>query len=147
MTLIAAGCSSTKETSKQTAKSVNDYEKEFDPKKYNPDQKKTPQKEFKNPDQRQDEAVKTTIDRFEKIPGFRVQIYSTADVDEAMQKKDYYQASLDSMKIYLVYDAPYYKIRVGDFNSKDQANAIKSLLRERGMNEAWVVPDQVFRVE
>jgi len=142
------GCSSAKESASPPPRDPSrEFEKEFDPRKYDPKDKTEPPAEGNRngvPEGREPAAA-TTAERLERLSGFRIQIYSTNDLDDAVRAKTSSQASLDSMKVYMVYDAPYYKIRVGDFLAKSDADRAKDSLKERGFSEAWVVPDKVSR--
>jgi hypothetical protein len=47
--------------------------------------------------------------------------------------------------IYVVYDAPVYKIRVGDFISRYEANQRLPEFVEKGYRDAWIVPDRIVQ--
>lgn len=142
---VVVGCSSSKESTDQSSKNVREYEKEFDPKKYDVSQPKEKVK-MENSKTSPTTTSKHPIERVEKMPGFRVQIYSTPDVDMASRNKESIQTAMDSLKVYLLYDAPYYKIRIGDCTTREEAIELRDNLREMGFTEAWVVPDQIFRM-
>ena len=57
----------------------------------------------------------------ELVPGFRVQIFSTTDIDEANQKKAEAEADFPAEWFYMVYDPPTYKIRGGNFVERYEA--------------------------
>lgn len=124
---------------------MREYEKDFDPEKYN--RKETLEVKKTEPVQEAGfSKSRNSRDKFEKIPGYRVQILSTNNVDEATSKKEELQTMLDSLKVYLVYDAPYYKIRVGDCTNREEAAILRDQLRENGLAEAWIVPDQIIHI-
>jgi len=81
----------------------------------------------------------------ETILGFRIQILSTANVDDAEVSKLTAQELFFSDTVYVVYDPPVYKVRVGDFETRLQANRRLPDVQERGFRDAWVVPDNVLR--
>ncbi len=147
--LALLGCSSSKEASSSSAKkSSREYETEFDPRKY--DTKDQPSGKSgaagESPASGTAQPPPVTAERMERTSGYRVQIYSTYDLDEALRSKGTSQALLDTLKVYMVYDAPIYKIRVGDYLTKADADSAKELLRGKGFTDAWVVPDQVSRI-
>jgi hypothetical protein len=73
-----------------------------------------------------------------KIAGFRVQLASTRNEEEARAIKR--GALLDfEDNVYLTFDNPYYKVRLGDFISRYEANDLQELAIEKGYMEAWVV--------
>lgn len=81
----------------------------------------------------------------ETTPGFRIQVFATTDIDEANTVRDSLLSILATDSVYVVYDAPYYKIRVGDFLSRPQGNALLKILTEHGYKDAWIVADRVSR--
>lgn len=56
-----------------------------------------------------------------KIKGYRVQIHFGAERNKAMQVKSKFLARYQDMRAYDPFDAPYFKIRVGDFRTKLEA--------------------------
>lgn len=145
--LLFLGCSSAKQTAASSgSKSAREYEKEFDPRKYDPKEQPAAKggSQKSSPAEREQPAI-APAERVERLAGYRVQIYSTYDLDDAVRTKGMSQAMLDSMRVYMVYDAPVYKIRVGDFLTKSDADAAKQALRGKGFNDAWIVPDQISR--
>jgi cell division protein FtsN len=146
--LIGAACSSSDQTVKK--RPIKEYEGTFDPSKYR-DTKET-EKQEEDPaatalpeTEHREEFV--TIERIEQKMGYRIQIFSTTGIDDAEQRRDEYREMLgDSVAVTIVFDAPYYKIRVGNFLEKADAEAERARLKEFGLNEAWVVRDRVNHV-
>lgn len=81
----------------------------------------------------------------ETILGFRIQISSTASIDDAGAVKLAAQSMFISDTVYVVYDPPVYKVRVGDFTTRLEANQRLPQVQEGGYPDAWVVPDKVVR--
>ncbi len=81
----------------------------------------------------------------ETILGFRIQILSTSNVDEAEESRIAAQQLFLSDTVYVIYDPPVYKVRVGDFETRLEANGRLQDVQERGYKDAWVVPDNVMR--
>lgn len=143
------GCATSKPPAQKRTKTMRDYEREYDPiKKVPPESMKkrteTPQENIEVPPQ--PEIQKRRTERIEKQPGFRVQIFSSTNLDEATHRRDAMQLQVDSVKTYLVYDAPYYKVRLGDYSARDEALVLKQALNALGYKEAWIVPDQVNKL-
>jgi hypothetical protein len=82
----------------------------------------------------------------ELTPGFRVQIYSSSDIDEANAMKTAAEAQFPTERFYLVYDPPIYKVRAGDFASRHEADRFARTLKDGGYNDAWIVPDRVSKI-
>ena len=65
------------------------------------------------------------------VDGFRIQVYATTNYLEAERKKEDLSSSVDD-KVYVIYEAPYYKIRVGNFVKEEDAKKLKKVLTEMG---------------
>jgi hypothetical protein len=82
------------------------------------------------------------------VDGFRVQVYQTTDKDEADTRVDEAVAWWNSRfegrtpEVYTVFRTPYYRIRVGNYATRDAANEALRSLRARFPN-AQLVPDRV----
>ena len=78
-------------------------------------------------------------------PGFRVQIFSSRNLSEAYQVQIKADSLLPGFNVYLIYDPPYYKVRVGDFRARYEANQAAALILLHGFPNAWAVPDNIFK--
>jgi len=74
--------------------------------------------------------------------GFMVQIISTDNIDIANQTRSevYFKISKES---YVSFEPPFYKVKVGDFTSRKEANDLKFKLNQLGYFEARVVQETV----
>lgn len=135
------------------AKPIRDHEQGFDPAKYR--RKESAAEEPRHPaaenQQQQQQPETVWVERTEKVMGFRVQLHSTTDIDAAQKSLSVLRSRLDSLaidpgRLDMGYDAPYYKIRAGDFLVKSGADELREKLREAGLSEAWVVRDMVIRI-
>ncbi len=94
--------------------------------------------------EKEDEVVE------EKDPfqGFRVQIYTGEDVEDADTTAAHFRTWADTTiagyqaDTYIFFKPPNYRIHVGDFHSRDRANAYARLVKRR-FRGAWVVYDRV----
>jgi hypothetical protein len=57
----------------------------------------------------------------DKMPGFRIQIVSSNHRDEVAKQRDLVMKDFKSIKSYVIYDQPYYKLRLGDFRTRLEA--------------------------
>ncbi len=89
-------------------------------------------------------AVSATDTVGELVPGFRVQIYSTTDIDQAKAKKLEAEGDFPTEWFYLQYDPPTYKIRGGNFLQRYEAERFVRLAVDRGFSDSWAVPEKVF---
>ena len=89
----------------------------------------------------------TMIDSLKKIKistldGYRLQLYESSSAGEANKKMGKYRKSLKD-SLYLVFDAPLYKIRYGNYVTKNEAEIEKNNLRNKGYRTAWVVKSRI----
>ena len=80
----------------------------------------------------------------ELTQGYRVQLFATTGYDEAMQLKAIAEGQFTDEWFYVVYDAPTYKVRAGNFLERYEADRFAKLLAERGYKDSWVVPERVY---
>lgn len=84
----------------------------------------------------------------ETLPGWRVQICALADESAArrlQQRAEDVFEKYQSFKVYLTYDSPYYKVRIGDFLSRAEADRLLKVAVQKGFPDAWVVRTNVTR--
>ncbi len=81
----------------------------------------------------------------ETVQGYRVQVVATNNFDEATAARNLLSSALPNLWVYMVYDAPTYKIRVGDYLNRSDANLSLDSLAAMGYKEAWIVPDRVIK--
>ncbi len=81
----------------------------------------------------------TSYQQSEISPGFRVQICAVSDEDRAKQIQRDAILKFINEEIYLIYDIPYYKVRVGNCLTRYEADKLQQLAVEKGFEDAWVV--------
>ncbi len=79
------------------------------------------------------------------VQGYRIQVLATNDFDEAASVRNSLNSELPNLWVYMVYDAPTYKIRVGDYVNRSDAYFPLDSLVAMGYKEAWIVPDRVIK--
>jgi len=91
-----------------------------------------------------------------ELDGYRVQVFSSSERNEAAQVEDEVQRWLNGLSegqrnamglgevvsVYSFYRPPFYRIRVGDFEKRDDALTLTSAL-QRQWPGALIVPDRV----
>lgn len=80
----------------------------------------------------------------ELISGFRVQLLLTSEIDQANTLKN---EVIPIVKdgVYIIFEAPYYKVRVGDCQTRTSANQLLKTIVNLGYKNAWIVPDKVCK--
>ncbi len=85
----------------------------------------------------------TTRSSRRNVPGYRIQIVNTTDRNSALDAKTRAYQLYPDLKAYLLYQSPYYRIRVGNFKTKDEADDyIKELSRSFG-SSIYIVRDVI----
>jgi hypothetical protein len=87
----------------------------------------------------------TTTISMDLVQGFRVQVFSTLNIDLARAKKEELQLLMPEDWFYLEYDPPAYKIRGGNFTTRFDADRFARLLVEKGFVDSWSVPQRVYK--
>ena len=75
--------------------------------------------------------------------GYRVQVLSTDDIEEANRVRSEIYEKTTRKEVYVIFEPPFYKVKVGDFTSKSEANDLKFKLNQLGYTEAKVVQETV----
>jgi hypothetical protein len=75
--------------------------------------------------------------------GYRVQVLSTDDIDEAnLVRAEIYEKTARK-EVYIIFEPPFYKVKVGDFTSKSEAENLRFELNQLGYTESKVVQETV----
>jgi hypothetical protein len=77
------------------------------------------------------------------INGFRVQIFKTEDLIEAKRRESMYIENFGEENVVLIYEKPFYKIRVGRLRNREEAEDLQQALCRRGMCSSIIIPDMV----
>jgi hypothetical protein len=92
-----------------------------------------------------DSLIYATVDANKSSPtiqGFRIQIYSNSDRKTATDIRTKALQILPESEVYLVYQQPYFRVRVGDFRNRFEAYPIyRKLLSE--FDNVLIVPDKI----
>ena len=75
--------------------------------------------------------------------GYRVQVLSTDDVDEATLVRAEIYEKASRKEVYVIFEPPFYKVKVGDFTSKSEAENLRFKLNQLGYTESKVVQETV----
>lgn len=73
--------------------------------------------------------------------GFRVQVISTRDRNRAINVKAQLLTRYPGEKTYAVYQSPYFKVRIGNFIDKEDAEDFRKTLSRYFKEGVFVVPD------
>lgn len=74
--------------------------------------------------------------------GFRLQIFETVSKDKADSTLFHFQKILQDT-VYLIFEAPLYKLRFGNFMTKKEAEIQKGKLIRLGFKNIWIVRSRI----
>ena len=83
------------------------------------------------------------LGKMKAMSGFRVQLVASPDPVVARQVEGRAKELYGDI-VYLVFDAPQYKVRAGNFTNKNDANKFKVRSQNDGFKGSWIVPSQVL---
>jgi len=89
-----------------------------------------------SPDSTKQQIIGTT-------DGYRVQVISTDDIDEANLVRAELYEKTTRKEVYIVFEPPFYKVKIGDFTSKSEAENLRFKLNQLGYSESKVVQETV----
>lgn len=75
--------------------------------------------------------------------GYRVQVISTDDIDEANLIRSELYEKTSRKEVYIIFEPPFYKVKIGDFTSKSEAENLRFKLNQLGYTESKVVQETV----
>ncbi len=146
--------SGNKETEKSFAKEKSEkkYPENFDIEKY--------RSKINVPEVKKDSAVAADMDAWynyhtipskndtnktviKTVPGYRVQVLSTDNLDEANTVKSEIYFRTNQKAVYVIFDPPFYKVEVGDFIDINDAKNLSFKFKQMGYNDARVVNETI----
>ena len=87
-------------------------------------------------------AVKNLDSNITEIEGFRVQVFATQDRNKADQLQREFVLKFDE-KVYIIFEAPNYKLRVGDFLDRENAERLRMRLVSSDFPSSWIVRTRI----
>lgn len=69
---------------------------------------------------------------------FKVQLFATYDEQKAMKVKDEAKTKFTE-DVYIEFVAPYYKVRIGHYKTKEEADNMRDMAKEKGYSDAFTV--------
>ena len=75
--------------------------------------------------------------------GFRIQVISTSKRDDAFKVKSDLMSQFPDQKTYVVFQSPSFKVRIGNFLKKEDAEKLKIQLNKIYPNGVYIVEDGI----
>lgn len=76
------------------------------------------------------------------INGFRVQVLATRFAEKADSLKSSLSEFIDE-QTYVTFEAPNYKVRVGDCTDRKQAEELQEKMQKMGFHSAWIIRERI----
>lgn len=76
-----------------------------------------------------------------KFKGYRLMVLNTNNRDLAYQTRGQLSSAFPQYRLYLAYQAPYYKLKMGDFVEKSDAENLKKQIAGYVKQGIFIVPD------
>ena len=74
-----------------------------------------------------------------QINGYRVQVFSTDNLEEADSIRTELYLETNQKAVYITFEPPFYKVKVGDFQKISEAKDLRFKLNQIGYTEARVI--------
>ncbi len=87
-----------------------------------------------------------TDSTFFSVEGFRIQLLATQDRFNAEKFKSELE-KIYKNKIYIIFEAPNYKVRVGDFINRKNAEEMRQNLSKKGYTTAWIIRSKIEAID
>ena len=77
------------------------------------------------------------------VEGYRIQCFASSQIERIRTEQKTLETKV-KYPLYIVFTPPYYKLLMGDFLKRADADIILTRLKEMGYNDAWVVRTKVM---
>lgn len=79
----------------------------------------------------------------QNVPGFRVQVISTMNRGKAMETKARLMQLFPQYQTYLSYQSPYFRVRIGNFRNRNDAEQLQEQLNNYFPSGVFTVRDMI----
>ena len=80
---------------------------------------------------------------FSTSQGYRILVYTSDNLDEADSTKLDVAAKTNRQDIYIVFEPPFYKVEVGDFRTRQDADNLNFQLKQMGFSDSRVISSKI----
>ena len=77
--------------------------------------------------------------------GFRIQVYETSSSETVKNVLNKFKKSITD-SLYVIFEAPLYKIHYGNFSKRHEAEVIKQKLKQKGYKNVWIVKSRIEQI-
>ncbi len=83
------------------------------------------------------------LSRNTKVQGYRIQVVATQNREEAFKVKAQLMQNYPSHKSYTIFQAPYFRVKIGNFTNREEAEVLKKSLSLMFKQNVYIVRDMV----
>jgi hypothetical protein len=87
--------------------------------------------------------AETTKETRKNMPGFRIQVINTTDRTKVFAAKAKVYQEFPDLKPYLLYQAPNYKLKVGNFKTQEEAEEMQKQLERLFPSGTYIIRDVI----
>lgn len=77
------------------------------------------------------------------INGYRVQVFKSAEMIDSKNMESMYIEMFGEDEVKLIFEQPFYKIRVGNLRNREEGEDFQEILKRRGIRNTILVPDMI----
>ncbi len=150
ITFLIFACAGTKEPVKEAPEKIPEskYDESFDPLSLNDDDIViSPEKGTALTSDEPGDTEPVAVEKKRKeVNGFRVQILATSNIETASLTEQEATDRFEKVehKTYLLFEAPLYKVRLGDCITRSEADELRELALSFGYKGAFIVKTKVI---
>jgi len=85
----------------------------------------------------------TTRDSRRMMPGYRIQVINSTDRSKVFAAKTKMYQEFPELKLYLLYQAPNYKLKAGNFKTQEEADEYSKQLSKLFPSGVYVIRDTI----
>jgi hypothetical protein len=150
--LLLSGCGSSEQLQKEPASPAEEkeqrvllshYERTFNPSDFDDEIAEIQKQHVLERQKAAEQEVDSVVVESEFSQGYRIQIFASGNIDEANAMRMTAAQHITDDSLYVVFDPPVYKVRVGDFRTRAEANQRLGVVIGEGFSDAWVVGDRI----
>ena len=79
-----------------------------------------------------------------EMNGYRVQVYKSTEMIDSKNMESMYIEMFGEEEVKLIFEQPFYKIRIGNLRNREEGEDFQEILKQRGIRNTILVPDMVI---
>ncbi|MDA3839343.1 MAG: SPOR domain-containing protein [Candidatus Delongbacteria bacterium] len=77
------------------------------------------------------------------VNGYRIQVYKSEEMLDSKNMESMYIEMFGEDEVKLIFEQPFYKIRIGNLRDREEGEDFQEILKQRGIRNTILVPDMV----